>query len=140
VGEQRWATVEWRDEFEIGVPEIDDQHRRLIALLAGFYEALGPVTAREALGELLSGLIDYTRYHFATEERLMLGTDYPMLQAHKAEHAGFVAKVSAMSKRFAENRLVLSFEATDFIREWLFAHILISDKHLGGHLRSGSPR
>jgi hemerythrin len=140
LAQEAWKTVEWRDEFEIGVPEIDDQHRRLIAMLAGFYKALGHGPSRDALGELLTGLIDYTRYHFATEERLMLSADYPMLVAHRAEHAKFVTKVTDMAKRFAENRLVISFEATEFIRDWLFSHILVSDKHLGGHLTSDGAR
>jgi hemerythrin-like metal-binding protein len=38
-------------------------------------------------------LKDYTVQHFAEEEQVMAGVNYPDLDAHKVEHAEFVKRV-----------------------------------------------
>jgi hemerythrin len=130
------AVFPWKDEFSVGVKEIDDQHRRLIDLINGFYDALSQGQARSGLGELLRGMLEYTRYHFSTEEELMRGQDYPALEAHSREHGLFVIRVSDMAERFERGELVLSLEATGFLRDWLSGHILGTDKTLGRYLVS----
>jgi hemerythrin len=132
--------LSWREEFAVGVAAIDQQHRRLIEMLATFYEALSAGDAREALGELLRGLLDYTRYHFSTEERLMEDAAYALRDAHHAQHEVFLAKVTEMQQRFSQGQLILSLEATGFIRDWLSHHILVIDKELGRYLRARGVR
>ena len=132
----RFSTFAWRDEFAVGVAQIDSQHRRLIEMIASFYDGLARKQGRQALGTLLTGLLDYTRFHFATERELMERAGYAATAAHEAQHAVFVAKVADMAERFAEGRLLLSIEATSFIREWLANHILVTDKQLGAWLKA----
>jgi hemerythrin len=125
----------WSDDFLVGVAEIDEQHRRLFQMIDGFYAALREKRpASEALADLLDGLVEYTRYHFATEERLMARTGFPDSPKHREQHAGFVSTVDNLVDRVSTGQLVLSLEATSFLREWLVNHILKSDKELGGHL------
>jgi len=127
----------WSDDFLVGVPEIDEQHRRLLELLAEFYEKLAEAEhGSEALGALVCGLLDYTRYHFTTEERLMRQSGFPESVQHREQHASFVARAADMADRFTRGRLVLSLEATGFLRDWLFNHILVTDKALGRHILS----
>jgi hemerythrin len=38
-------------------------------------------------------LIDYTQYHFSTEEKYMLEYAYPGYEQHKAEHEEFIDKI-----------------------------------------------
>jgi hemerythrin len=128
---------EWDSGFLVGVREIDEQHRRLVEMVAHFYDALAERhPARQALAELLKGLVDYTGYHFSTEERLMAAWQFPQSAAHRAQHAAFVQRVTDIVDRFSHGGLVLSIEATGFLREWLTGHILGSDKELGRHLQS----
>jgi hemerythrin-like metal-binding protein len=129
------ATFEWCDDFLVGVAEIDEQHRRLIEMIGSFYEALREKKpASEALAALLDGLVEYTRYHFATEERLMARSGFPASKDHREQHARFVRTVGDLVARVSSGQLVLSLEATSFLREWLVNHILKSDKALGRHL------
>jgi hemerythrin len=128
-------TFVWTDEMSVGVAAIDEQHRRLIDMIAAFYAAIAEKTpAREALAQLLRGLVGYTHYHFTTEERLMERSGFPAASAHREQHAAFASKVGDMSERVARGQLVLSIEATLYLREWLTQHILMSDKQLGRHL------
>lgn len=131
------APFAWSDELLVGVAAIDDQHRRLVEMVGAFYGALAEKKpAKDALGELLDGLVEYTRYHFETEERLMARSGFPDSPAHREQHAVFTRRVGDLVDRFSRGQLVLSIEATTFLREWLTDHILVRDKELGRHLVS----
>jgi len=134
------TSLAWSDEFGVGVARIDEQHQRLFSLIDAFYQALGKGDAKSGLGALLAGLLDYTQYHFSTEEALMRRWAYPSLAAHEEQHQAFVAKVKDMADRFSAGQLVLSLEATGFIRSWLSSHILVTDKELGRFLASQGVR
>jgi hemerythrin len=129
------AAFVWSDELLVGVAEIDEQHRRLVEMIGTFYAALREKKpTKQALAELLAGLVDYTHYHFATEERLMARSAYPASRDHTEQHAQFVSTVGSLMDRLSSGQLVLSLEATSFLREWLVNHILKTDKELGRHL------
>jgi hemerythrin len=133
-----WFT--WDDDFLTGTAEIDEQHRRLIALIDEFYKALGRTEPRAAIERLLRGLLEYTNYHFSTEERYMRQVQYPDLQAHLAQHEAFADKMQDVAERFFKGDLVLSLEITQFLRDWLSGHILGVDKRLGQFLASRGTR
>jgi len=131
------AGFAWTDEFLVGIAEIDEQHRSLVDMINRFYAALGgEAPHRQALGGLLRGLVDYTRYHFATEQRLMEEAKLPLVRPHLKQHQEFVQKVGDMAERFSHGGLVLSVEATSYLRDWLSGHILVTDKQLGRELQS----
>jgi hemerythrin len=124
----------WNDDFLTGTSEIDEQHRRLVALIDEFYGELRKAEPHESLERLLRGLVDYTRYHFATEEGYMRRAGYPRLKEHVAQHAAFVEKIEDVVNRLVKGELVLSLEVTAYLREWLSHHILGVDKELGRFL------
>lgn len=128
------AVFVWDDSLSVGVAEIDEQHRRLVELLNEFYQGLATQQSGEALSELLTGMARYTQYHFALEERLMARHAYPGLERQRAEHELFVQRTFDMVQRQARGRMVLSLEATGFLRNWLKDHICGSDKALGRFL------
>ncbi len=130
------AGFAWTDEFLVGIAEIDEQHKSLVDMINRFYLALaGDAPHRQALGGLLRGLIDYTKYHFATEERLMREAELPLTRPHLKQHQEFVDKVGDMADRFSHGGLVLSVEATSYLRDGLQGHILGTDKQLGRELQ-----
>jgi hemerythrin len=127
-----WFT--WSDDLLTGTDDIDEQHRRLVAMVDEFYAALGRSDANAALDRLLHGLLEYTRYHFSTEERYMITHKFPDVEQHVAQHAAFIAKVQDVSDRFTRGEPVLSFVITTYLRDWLSQHILGADKQLGRFL------
>jgi len=131
------AGFAWTDEFLVGIAEIDEQHKSLVDMINRFYGALaGEAPHRQALNTLLRGLVDYTKYHFATEERLMEEAQLPLTRPHLKQHQEFVQKVGDMVDRFSRGKLVLSVEATSYLRDWLQGHILGTDKQLGRELQA----
>jgi hemerythrin len=127
---------DWNDNFVTGTGDIDEQHRRLVTLIDEFYDALGKTEPDKGIGRLLRGLLDYTQYHFSTEERYMRLYAYPLREMHVAQHNAFVEKIQDIDRRFSNGELVLSFAITGYLREWLTKHILVVDKELGRFLAS----
>ena len=83
----------WTSDLELGVAEIDRQHQWLVQLTNDLHDELSQAQPRrEAIGEVLEGLVDYTHNHFIVEEVLFQQHGYPDTPAHKAEHDGFTGK------------------------------------------------
>ncbi len=69
------ALVEWREEFSVGLPAIDHEHRELIDLVNAAHAGLGEAGAENAVagsGTLcLSEIHARISTHFALEEKIM---------------------------------------------------------------------
>ena len=77
---------------------------------------------------LLASLADYAVSHFATEERYFDRYGYVEAARHKEEHRLFTAKVRDIMERLDSGKLVISFELTNFIKDWVVAHVKGEDK------------
>lgn len=118
----------WTPELELGLPEIDAQHRQLVAMTNALHDELsGTSPRRAAIGEILEGLVDYTHNHFIVEEVLFQRHGYPETVAHQAEHNGFTAKAMDLLMRFEDGEEV-SMETLEFLKEWLVHHICKVDR------------
>jgi len=124
--------VEWKDEYSIGIPEIDDQHKLLLECVARLVEAKSDPDRDLAVYFTLGELEDYVRVHFAVEEALIRMFDCPGREAHAREHSGFVEYLEAM--RQSALRRDVRDELADFLRRWLVDHVLVSDRQYAGVL------
>lgn len=118
----------------IGVPEIDDEHKRLFELIAEVSTALesDSDSVSTAMG-LLNELKQYAVTHFAHEETYMASIHDPELPRQQKEHQAFVDKVN--SYRFSditdETARQLILELLEYLSKWLMGHILGSDILIG---------
>jgi hemerythrin len=78
--------LEWRDEFRIGIPEVDHEHRELIALINALHMRLGAAGDAVGVGEFLGELHAQISAHFALEEKVMRSRRYAELDSHKQDH------------------------------------------------------
>ena len=60
----------WSEELEVGISDIDQQHRWLVDQTNRLHEALENQAEDSEIGDLLEGLMDYTMNHFIVEEPL----------------------------------------------------------------------
>lgn len=133
------ARVEWSDDLSVHVEEIDTQHRKLIRLINTLHDftlvdkgkdVVGRVRG-DIMGTMLSELLDYTVYHFSTEERLLQQHQYPGYAAHKAQHDEFTKQINELKAKLDRGELLLTNDVMNFLLEWLKNHIIGSDKHIG---------
>lgn len=129
------AYIKWRDNYDIGFKEVDEQHKQLVSIINELYEAQSTGTSKIVIGESLDKVIDYTRYHFESEEKYMKNYNYPGLDQHKKEHIDLINQAENLKKEFTNNNLLLSLKTLDFLKDWLINHILGSDKEFGEYVR-----
>ena len=78
--------IQWRDDFEIGIDEIDHEHEELIALINEAHKALEDAYEPAAIEAFFGEIYARISAHFALEESVMRGLRYDDYDAHKAEH------------------------------------------------------
>lgn len=123
------AMVTWNDNLSVKVAEIDMQHKKLVAMINELYDAMKVGKGKEVTGKILNGLILYTATHFKTEESYFAKFGYPDTDNHKKEHAAFVKKVTEFKEGFETGKVTLTIEVMNFLSDWLFKHIKITDKN-----------
>ena len=126
----------WDNKYSVGIREIDEQHKKLINILNELYEAMQAQKASDVLGKVLLELVNYTKTHFATEEKYMAQFGYPDEAAHKREHVAFTDKVSTFKSDFEEGRTAMSVSVAAFVKDWLIRHISGTDKKYGPFFNS----
>ncbi|MFN7958349.1 MAG: bacteriohemerythrin [Holophagaceae bacterium] len=127
--------MQWGSALELGHPQIDADHRSLVATLNRLRAAVREDKGREEIQAVLGFLRDYAVSHFAAEEKLMLQHGYPGAPAHFTAHADLVMQLSdhVADHRAGEARLTGTLLA--FLESWLLEHIQGMDRELGTYLR-----
>jgi hemerythrin len=126
----------WTDDMSVGVDQIDEEHKYLFFLLSSALRAI----AERNIGAVLTifhDLTDYIDVHFGHEEEVMKAMGYPERDAHCTEHAALAHKAYCVinSLRLGDT-LDRGTEFTDFLKDWLTNHIMVSDMKYGAYLRS----
>jgi hemerythrin len=123
--------------MSVGVKALDEDHKRMVGMLNELHDGIMLGQAKEALGRVLDGLVNYTQTHFAREEQLFSQADYPGALAHKTEHNELTKRVMDLQMRYKNGaQLALTLETVNFLKSWLLNHIQISDKRYGPHLNA----
>ncbi|HBX88429.1 MAG TPA: hemerythrin [Marinilabiliaceae bacterium] len=115
--------IRWSDDLSVKNEMLDAEHQKWILILNDFYEGLMDKKPKEKLLELVIAMLDYTKYHFASEEKYMKSINYPKLAEHQEKHRFYEAKISEYHERIKEGKMVLSLEVTNFLKTWLINHI-----------------
>ncbi|MDR0399905.1 MAG: bacteriohemerythrin [Treponema sp.] len=121
--------VEWDDKYSVGIPLINDQHKELIRLTNELYQGClaGDDQARDFFFNAIHGAMDYVKYHFSAEEKMMENIKYPRLEEHKKEHEDFVRKMLEDVKSFQGGKKFVPNNFVRFLKDWILSHIAISD-------------
>jgi len=126
------ALFTWNDrKYSVGVRELDGQHRQLVDTLNQLYDGMTSGQAKTVTGPLLEKLVDYTRQHFAAEERLMTTARYPQVDQQKTEHVKLTRQVEEFVGRYNRGEIALNVSLLNFLRDWLTTHIVQEDKKYG---------
>lgn len=121
---------EWNNNLETGIGLVDRQHRKLIDITNSLGGLLSTDNIqREDLEKVFQELIDYTKYHFDEEEKVMesYNLDKRHISSHKEVHKTFIQDVLELKKEFVEENKETSKNLFDFLTNWLVYHILGAD-------------
>ena len=122
------SLIVWHDGLSVQMKEFDIQHRELVRLINDLHDAMAQRKGSELLGKVLGSLVDYTKKHFAAEEKLMQQHSYPGYLSHKMEHDTLTRKALEIKTKFDSGKMVVSVELMNFLKDWLTKHIMGLDK------------
>lgn len=128
----------WKDIYSVGNSTIDNQHKKLFEIANRFSNAYEQNQGRQVLGGIFQELLEYTRFHFEDEERLMREANYPDYPQHKANHEKLVNVVLNLKKNFEQGEAGIEQRIMDFIKMWLNGHILGMDRNYRAHVSDAS--
>ena len=128
--------IRWSSDLETGIRAIDLQHEELIGMLNELDAAHAGGCPQSVLDDVLQRLGTYVIFHFGTEEALMAGLPHNEEHArqHRHEHAGFIEKLAGLRAQGADNGRQTMETLIDYLNEWLYQHILKSDRELAALL------
>jgi hemerythrin len=126
------AFMTWNDSLSVKIESIDEQHKKLIEMINDFYDNVGKKSNDELISKLVKGMKNYTLMHFGTEERYMKQFDFPNFEQHKKEHDAFISKVNDLEVKLKSGKAILSFEITNFLKDWIKNHIQEEDRQYSG--------
>ena len=124
---------EWdQAKFTVSVTAMDDEHKKLIALMNALYDVNQKGGDKAALKGPLKALVDYTVKHFADEEAYMASVNFPDLKLHQGIHKSLLDRVGQFAQEFeAEGKFSEDFFS--FLKVWLTAHIQGVDRKYGAY-------
>jgi hemerythrin-like metal-binding protein len=121
-------TISWLNVYDTKIRVIDVQHRNLVDMINDLANAKGRGNENKLIRGLFFKLVDYTKYHFTTEEKLMSESHYPKIVEHTGQHEQFVNKIVEMLEAMKNDNAGISEKLNLFLMKWLIKHILGYDK------------
>jgi len=134
------SLLTWEPSMSVGVIVLDEDHKKLIAMINELQAGMLAGHGHDAVGTILRRLANYTVEHFQREERLLAETGYPGIAGHRSEHEKLKNQVMAEIQKFQAGGEGLGRETLIFLRDWGQHHSQECDKAYTPHLTARGVR
>lgn len=128
--------MEWKDEYSMGIEEIDTQHRELISLFNRIVTNANSGARWDAVHYQVMDLRRFAEFHFEFEEGLMRMYGYRDLEEHARTHREFFTRLNEIE--LPANKDYVQKEMLRFLDDWLMKHILVADKSYALYILLGA--
>lgn len=119
----------WHDTYALGVEDIDLQHHYFLNLINRLGTEIAKPENQEYVEALISELNAYARFHFTSEETMMLHSDYPQYEAYRRHHIELIELLSIKEYNLLHPKSTEEAEAIiDFLTEWFVHHTMEEDR------------
>jgi len=120
----------WEEKYSVGVQLIDDQHKKMFATINELIDAIRTTPTKEKLMGIIGQLVQYKKFHFATEERYFDEFHYEKTAEHKAAHNEFNDNLVALQAKYTadDQTIEFAFALVDFLEDWLINHLMTADQ------------
>jgi len=124
----------WKDEYKLGNEKIDEQHRQLFEKIESLLETArsgDEESNRQECMKIIDFLIEYSMFHFETEEQLQRDKRYVSYDRHVKIHKNFKNTVEVykelLDRDFSAKNLK-KFIGT--LIAWLTNHVCVCDRKI----------
>jgi hemerythrin-like metal-binding protein len=128
--------IKWTKDLQLGIAELDAQHKDIIKTLADIAEAVLVPEEKTGFVKLLKKARDQFAAHFTAEERYMNNSIYPDTAGHKVLHGEFMEEFEDMASRAmsGENGGKFAAELKENVGDWFILHIKKNDIKLASYI------
>jgi hemerythrin len=98
------SLIEWKDEFEIGIPSVDFEHRGMILMINKLHGKLAENSDKDTIADFLGEIHALISAHFALEEKEMLEMAYDEFEDHKENHEDLLDQIRDMMDELEQDR------------------------------------
>ena len=117
--------IEWDVSYEIGIEEVDQQHRQLVVIINQLFDAIVNSAPEEMLKSIFNQVLDYTGYHFVCEEKYIVQLTRKDKRLHILQHQNFIEELNCI-QRLGVNQQTAE-QVWYFLADWLITHIVSED-------------
>ncbi len=131
--------IEFNDEMTLNIREIDEQHKKWIAIHNRLHDVLTTGSSKDVektAVETLQDMMEYSRIHFKFEEEYMHTIGYPGLIEHRRIHKDFDNRIYREYRQMLDGEIVLNSAIMKMIKTWLEEHIMQEDKKIAHYLET----
>ena len=127
----------WNETLSVGIALIDEQHKTWIDRFNALSAAIAEHGAQQQIAVTLGFLVDYTNFHFATEEKQMTAHGYPGFAEHLQKHDELRRTLTDLVLDFEEDgpTQILADAINTFLGNWLIKHIQQIDLKFGAFVK-----
>ncbi len=120
--------IRWSSSYMLGIQEIDEQHMKLVEIINDLHKGMKMGKSQLEMARILNRLLEYTGFHFGTEEQYFEKFKYPETIKHKGIHGNLVKQVVDFKTQFESGNATISIELMSFLKDWLINHIQGEDR------------
>lgn len=129
--------INWEHKYELGVEDIDYQHHYFVNLINRLSDELANTTDNAYRTSLIAELNAYARFHFKSEENMMMRAGFPELDQHKEHHRDLIDKLSYQESMLTINESEEdSRELIEFLVQWFLHHTAAEDRRFADFLHA----
>ena len=131
------SQIKWDESLSIGIELIDEQHKKWIDHIRDVQAAMEDRRGMPQVANTLGFLVDYTQFHFSTEEKYMSQTGYSGLENHRARHEELKSTLDDLVEDFRQEGVTekISEAIGTFLGNWLRNHIRDVDQAFAAFLK-----
>lgn len=129
------SLIEWKDEFSVGVAEVDHEHRELIGLINSLHDVIQTNADADQVLETLGEIYAQISAHFALEEKMMRASRYPAYGDHKEDHEVLLDELRDIMDEVEDDGSYDERRLADDLQRWFSLHFRTHDAklHRAGH-------
>jgi len=132
------SLIEWRDEFRVGVVEVDHEHRELVAMINSLHDDMGAGASRDAIIDALGEIFAHISAHFALEEKFMRESRYLSYAEHKEDHEILLDDLRDIMDHVEDDGSYDEKRLSKDLSFWFSEHFRTHDARLHHHAHKGA--
>jgi len=122
--------IEWKEEYSLGIAEVDYEHQQLIGLINELLSRISGTAGDPEVVNSLGEIHAMIALHFALEEKVMQDMQYDEYERHKADHDRLLDEIRDIMDEYEDKTEI---DVEDFSRRldrWFGEHFRTLDARL----------